>query len=236
MRAPASVAVVGAVAQSDQVRASADLRHEPVVDRVLDDGPAAGRADLPRVDEGGGQRVVDGSLEVRVREHDVRALAAELQGDLLDVDRGAAHQGTTGVEAAGERDEVDVGAVGERLTDPRPRTEDEVDDSGGHARLLEQAGQVDGRERRHLGRLHDRGVARREGRRDLPAHLQQRVVPRPDEPADADRLVDDAAEHVRVARHRPGGRPPCRRGPRSSGRRARRRPCPSGSRASPCRC
>ena len=43
------------------------------------------------------------------------------------------------------------------------------------------------------------GVARGEGRRDLPAQLEERVVPRPDEPAHADRLVDDAADHVRVA-------------------------------------
>ena len=36
--------------------------------------------------------------------------------------------------------------------------------------------------------------------RDLPADLEERVVPRPDQPAHADRLVDDPAERVGVAR------------------------------------
>ena len=82
--------VVEPVAEPDQVRAPPDLLDEPVVDRVLDDRPAAGRADLARVREGGGQRVVDRGLEVGVVEHDVGALAAHLERDLLEVDGGAA--------------------------------------------------------------------------------------------------------------------------------------------------
>ena len=138
--------------------------------------------------------------------------------------------------AAGQRDEVDVRAVGERLADASARPEDEVDDAGRDAGLLEQAGQVDRRQRRDLGRLHDRRVPGGERRRDLPADLEERVVPRPDQPADADRLVDDPADGVRVAGVDEAAARPCRRGRRSSGRRGRRRPCPSGSRASPCRC
>ena len=81
---------------------------------------------------------------------------------------------------------------------PGPRTR--LTTPGRQPGLLEQSGEVDGRQRRELGRLHDRGVAGRQGRRDLPAHLQERVVPGPDQAADPDRLVDDPAEGVRVAR------------------------------------
>ena len=50
--------------------------------------------------------------------------------------------------AAGQRDEVDVRAVGERLADPSARSQDEVDDARRDARLLEQADEMDGRQRR----------------------------------------------------------------------------------------
>ena len=78
-------------------------------------------------------------------------------------------------------------------------TQHEVDDPRRRAGLLEEPREVDRAERRDLGGLHDGGVARGEGRRDLPAELEERVVPRRDEGAYADRLVDDAADRVRVA-------------------------------------
>ncbi len=149
--------------------------------------------------EGGGQGVVDGGLEVGVVEHDVGALAAHLERDLLEIDRRAAQDRPARLEPAGQRHEVDVGAVGQRLPDAFARPEHEIDDTGGNPGLLEQPGQVDRRQRRDLGRLHDRRVPRRKSRRDLPAELEERVVPRPDQPAHADRLVDDAAEGVWVA-------------------------------------
>ena len=117
---------------------------------------------------------------------------------------------------------------------PGPRTR--LTTPAGDAGLLEQPGQVDRGQRRDRRRLHDRGVAGRERRRDLPRQLEQRVVPRRDERADADRLVDDP---------RPDGRVVLGRRVRVVvlGRevgvvaeaRGRRRRCPSGSRAWPCR-
>ena len=158
-----------------------------------------GRADLARMGEGGGQRVVHGRLEVGVVEHDVGALAAHLERDLLEIDRRAAQHRPARLEPAGQRHEVDVAAVGQRLSDASAGAEHEVDDTRGNAGLLEQAGQVDRRQRRDLGRLHDRRVPGGESRRDLPAELEERVVPRPDQPAHADRLVDDPADGVWVA-------------------------------------
>ena len=142
----------------------------------------------------------------------------------------------TRLDAAGQRDEVDVGAVGEGLADALARPEDEVDDAGRGARLLEQADQGDGRQGRDRGRLQDRRVAGGQGRGELPAHLQERVVPRPDEPAHPDRLVDDPAERGRVARVDEPAALLVGEVARSSGRRAPRRRCPSGSRAWPCPC
>ncbi len=190
--------VVRSVAQPYPLRAGSHLRDEPVVDRVLDDGPRPRRADLAGVGEGRGQGVVHDGLEVGVVEDDVGALAAHLERDLLEVDCRASEQRPARVMAAGQRDEVHVGAVRQRLADPFAWSEHEVDDAGRDAGLVEEPGQGDGRERRHLGGLHDHGVARSQRGRDLPAHLEERVVPRPDQTAHANGLVDDPAERVRV--------------------------------------
>ena len=130
--------VVVAVAEADPLRAAPDLLDEPVVDLVLDDRPAAGAADLAGVGEGRGQRVVDRGLEVGVGEDDVRALAAELEGDALDVDGRAGEEGTAGVDATGQRDQVDVRGVGERLADATTRAQDEVDDTARRAGFLQE--------------------------------------------------------------------------------------------------
>ena len=59
--------------------------------------------------------------------------------------------------------------------------------------------QVDGRGRGQLARLeHERAAGGQRGG-DLPGGLQQRVVPRGDQRADADRLVHDPADHVGAA-------------------------------------
>ena len=190
---------VEAVAEADRVGPSGDLVDDPIVDGLLDEEPAAGGADLARVEERAGDDVVDRGVEVGVGEDDVGALAAELEGDLLHVDRGAAEQGPPGLDAAGQRDQVDVRAVRQRLADPAAGPENEVDDAFRNAGFLQEMGQADRRQWCHVGRLHDDGVAGRERRGDLPAHLEEWIVPRPDEPAHADRLVNDPAPDVRVA-------------------------------------
>ena len=144
--------VVEAVPEPDPLGPLADRGHELVVDARLDDRPAARRADLARVDERRGQRVIDGGLEIGVGEHDVRALAAELERDALHVHRGAAHQRAPGLDATGQGDEVDVRAESASACptrSPGPRTR--LTTPRGDAGLLEQAGQVDRRQRRQVG-------------------------------------------------------------------------------------
>ena len=112
---------------------------------------------------------------------------------------GGGHDPLAGRQAAGEADQVDPGVLGEQRTGLGAGAEHEVADAGGQAGLLEQPHQVDARVRRELAGLEDEGVAGGQAGRDLPAGLEQRVVPRRDQAADADRLVDDPADHVGVA-------------------------------------
>ena len=71
--------------------------------------------------------------------------------------------------------------------------------------------------RGQLAGLEDEGAARGDRRGDLPGGLQQRVVPRRDERAHADRLGHHAADHVGAARSRRHVRRSRRRGCRSGG-------------------
>ena len=73
---------------------------------------------------------------------------------------------------------------------------DQVGHAGRQPGLGERVHQQDGRRRGELAGLEDEGVAGQQGRGDLPGRLQQRVVPRRDQRADADRGVDDAADGV----------------------------------------
>src|SRR5436309_9604348 len=74
-------------------------------------------------------------LEIRVGQHDVRRLAAELERDLLQVAGCGAQDQLADLGRAGERDLVDVGVGRERgaggLAEPR----DDVQHAGREARL-----------------------------------------------------------------------------------------------------
>jgi hypothetical protein len=150
------------------------------------------------VQEHRGEREVEGDVEVGVGEDDVGVLAAELEGYLLHRAGRRSHQPPTGLQAPGERDQVDARVGRERRAGGRAGAEDEVPDARGQARLLEQPHEVDRAVRGELAGLEDEGVAGGQARRDLPGDLQQRVVPRGDQRADSHRLVHDAADDVRV--------------------------------------
>ena len=96
-------------------------------------------------------------------------------------------------------DEVHVGVLRQRRARHRSGPEHEVRHPVGKAGLGEDVHEQHRGVRRELAGLEDEGVARGEGRRDLPGGLQQRVVPGRDESADTDRLVADPAHDVRVA-------------------------------------
>ena len=103
--------VVERVADLDGHGATHELADEAVVDGALDEQARAGRADLAGAGEDADQGAVDGGLEVGVGEHDVGALAAQLEADLLHVLGSLAHDVLADLDGAGEGDHVDAGDV-----------------------------------------------------------------------------------------------------------------------------
>ena len=67
---------------------------------------------------------------------------------------------------------------------------------GGSPAVLEVPRQLEDRERRLLGRLEDHRAAGADRRRNLPRGHEERIVPRNDLPADADRLAQREAQRV----------------------------------------
>ena len=119
-----------------------------------------------------------------------RRLAAELEVHALERVRRAAGDALAGADAAGQRDQRDLGMADDRLAHAGTVAGDDVE----HARrqdVGDQLGEPQRRDRRQLGRLEHHDVARRQRRADLPDRHHQRVVPRRDLADDAQRLAPD---------------------------------------------
>ena len=97
--------------------------------------PGAGGAALAGIGEDGEEGTVDRLVEIRVREDDVRALAAELEGDLLDGSRRKLQDAPPGRRLPGEGDLVDAGMGGERLADLLAGTGQDVHHAVGETRF-----------------------------------------------------------------------------------------------------
>ena len=134
---------VEGAAEPDLPGAADHLVDEAVVQRVLDDQPGAGRADLPRMQEDGREGEVHGRLEVGVGEDHVGVLAAELQRHLLHGRGGRGHDPLAGLQAAGEGDHVDGRVLGERCAHLGPGAQDEVGGAGREPGLLQRPHQQD---------------------------------------------------------------------------------------------
>ena len=150
-----------------------------VVQRVLDDQPGAGRADLAGVQEDGREREVDGGLEVGVGEDDVGVLAAEFQRDLLHGRGGRGHDALRPVSrppVKETRSTAGCSASGAPTSGPAPRTR-LATPAGSPASSSARISRIEV-ERGELAGLEDEGVAGGERGGDLPRRLQQRVVPR----------------------------------------------------------
>ena len=201
------------------------------------DDDAAGRgAALSGRAEAAPQAAVDRQLEVGVVEDDDRVLAAHLEVDLLERRRGGLVHEPAGRRRSGERDDPDGGMGDERRPGAGAIAGHEVDDAGRQAGVGQRLHEVDGRERRLLGRLQHHGVAADQGREDLPGRHGDREVPGGDQAAHARPAGGStsrtccAARTVSSGRRGGGPRPPsagpCRWLP-ARRRPFRRRPCPS---------
>src|SRR5581483_10870515 len=196
------------VADADLLRVVGEARDELVVERRFDEHARARLAALTRgvVDRPDTRR--DRVVEVRVREDEVRALAAELERQPLDRVRAEPHDLAARARRAGERHLVDARVLDEIRAGRRPVARDDVDRARREADLVRELGDPQHAERRLWIRLQDDGAARGERRRELPHGHQERVVPRHDLRADADGLLqgvreERAADRVRAAGDRP---------------------------------
>ena len=153
---------------------------------LLHEQARAGAADVALVEEDAGHDALDGLVDRRVVEDDVRGLAAELEGELLVGARDRARDRLAHLGGPGERDLVDAGVLDERAARVA-RAGDDVDDARRQVGLPADVGEQQRGERRGLGRLEHHGVARRERRRDLPRQHEHREVPRDHLGGDAER-------------------------------------------------
>ena len=193
----ARVAELGLLGHGDQ------LLDELVVDRLLQQQPRAGDAGLARRREDAGDGAAHRIVQDAVVEHDVGRLAAELQRHLLEGLGGELVDARARCGAAGEGDLGDLWMRDQRLADHGAVARHHVDDARRQlGRLDHELHELEQRGRRELGRLDHHRAARRQRRRQLPADQHQRRVPRRDERAHADRLLEDVGEVVGpVGRH-----------------------------------
>ena len=170
-----------------------DLLEQLVLDGGVDEEPRAGVADLALVVEHAprdrGRRSVEVSALLR---HDVRRLAAALEGDALHVrltrvaEEVLAHLG-----GAGERDHVDVRMPADRLPRRLAEAGDDLEHAVGKACLSGELRETKRGQRRLLRGLEDDAVPGRERGTELPRGHHQGEVPRHHRADDAERLADD---------------------------------------------
>jgi hypothetical protein len=129
------------VPDSNRSRECDEALEELVGDRLVEDEAAACDAGLTLVVEDREGGAVHGRDEVGVVEHDVRALASELQLDALEVGRRVLDDALADARRSGERDLGDVGVGGEAFSGSGAEAGDHVDDTGRDADVDHQLGQ-----------------------------------------------------------------------------------------------
>ena len=190
--------VVEGATQADALRAAHEVVHETLGDRLLDHQASARGAHLARVHEGRIESVVQRGVVVRIGEDDIGVLPAQFEGDLLDRGRRLRGDRATRDQPAREGDQVHAGIGREGRTHLTTGSQHQVGHARGEPQVLQDAHHEDRGVGGQFRRLEHEGVARGQGGGDLPRRLQQRVVPRGDQPAHTHGFVDDAADHVRV--------------------------------------
>ena len=100
--------LVQRVADADRRQAVLELVDERLGDRLLDEQPRPGAADLALVEVDAVDDALDGLVERRIVEHDVGGLAAELEGQGLVGAGDALEDLAADLGRAGEGDLVDV--------------------------------------------------------------------------------------------------------------------------------
>ena len=116
---------------------------------------------------------IDGLVDIRVVEDDVRALPTKFKSDVLEIALGGSfHDLSAGDGRASEGDLLDKWVLADRLTDGASISDDQVEGTSREANLMDHLGHHESAQRSELGRLHDDSVPGGESRTDLPAQHQ----------------------------------------------------------------
>jgi hypothetical protein len=190
LRALRGVLTEGITDDAGSFRVLLEALHKLVVDAFLHQDPGGSRADLARVGHDPDVRPFHGLVDVGVVKDQQGTLAASLEGYVLEVYRRRFHYRAAGGCAACKRDLVDIRVRGDRGAGGAAVAGDDVDDAGREAGFLDQRGQEEYRQRALFGSLQDHGISRRQRRAEFPRRHHQRVIPRDDLAAHADRLVE----------------------------------------------
>ena len=178
--------LVERVAHAQRAHAPAQALQDLVGDGLLHQHAAAGAADVALVEEDAVDDALDGLVQRRVVEDDVRGLAAQLQRQAAAGAGQRAGDRAADLGGAGERDLVQAG-VGDQRRAGLAGAREDVDDARRQVGLLEDLGQQQRRQRGGLGGLEHRRVAGRQRRGQLPRGHEQREVPGDDLAGDAQR-------------------------------------------------
>ena len=190
---------VHAVTHRDFPAGLGQAREEFVGNFTLEQEAGTRTADLALTGEDAEHGEFERGVEIGIGENDVRALAAEFEGDFFQVARCGGHDFAPGDTAAGEGNFVHAVARREGRSDGITGTQHEVGRPGREAGLFDQLEKFHRRNRRHLGGFQNARIARGKTRGEFPHGHKQRVIPRNDLSADPDRFAHGHADHVRVA-------------------------------------
>ena len=169
---------------------------QPVVDRLVDEQAAGGRAALAGGAEGAPERAFDGQVEIGVVHDDFGVLAAAFQRHPFARASAFGGDAFAGFGRAGDRNQADFGITAHRFADRRAAALHQVDDAAGYSGVGKGADELGTAHRRVGGRLEDHRVAADQGVKRFPGGDGHGEVPRRDQSADADRFADGEAEFV----------------------------------------
>src|SRR4051812_44484583 len=187
--------LVERIADADRREAVLELVDERPDDRLLREQARSRAAHLALVEVDPVDDALDGLVEWRVVEDDVRRLAPELEGQRLVGAGDALRDALADLRRPGEGDLVDA-LMGDQRHPGLTGSRDDVDDPGWQVGLAADIGEQESAEGRGRGGLEDDSVAGGERRGDLPREHQKRKVPRDDLRGDAQRPRDASRERV----------------------------------------
>ena len=151
---------------------------------------------MTRCREDSGDDAVDGLLEIRIVENDIRGLAAELQRDMLDAACRKLINVLARSTAAGEGDFGDIRMRDEWLSNFISVTGHDIHDTWRKAGLFEQLTESESRDGGELRGLPYDGISCGECRSELPRGKHQWRIPGGDRRHHTERLLAREVEHT----------------------------------------